>query len=159
MRSVIYGICVFVGSAGFTAVVSSDAATDEEQIRHARATSNEAIRNHDAAAIVAMFADPYQITTGSGMLFHDSPAQEKKLWEKIFADNPDVLYVRTPNKVEISSYLPRAAESGDWVGTWTTAKGPIEVGGRYSASWIKVSGSWKLQSEMFVSMYCSGEAC
>jgi hypothetical protein len=78
---------------------------------------------------------------------------------EIFAEFPDVLYVRTPSKIEVSTYLPRAAETGNWVGNWTAEKGRIEVGGSYFASWLKVDGSWKIQSEMFVTMYCSGDGC
>lgn len=71
----------------------------------------------------------------------------------------DVVYVRTPTRIEISSYLPRAAEFGDWVGNWTSDKGSIEVGGSYSASWRKVDGAWKIQSEIFVTLFCKGPAC
>jgi hypothetical protein len=62
------------------------------------------------------------------------------------------------DKDEIAS-IRRAAEFGDWVGNWTADKGPIEVGGSYSASWRKVDGVWKIQSEIFVTLFCNGAAC
>ena len=154
------GVIVLVFGMILPILVSgSDFDSDKEAIRAIRAESNEAIKNHDAAAIVASFADSYQITTGSGQLFHDTPEIEQELWAELLAENPDVIYVRTPDQVEISSYLPRAAESGTWVGNRTSDKGPIELRGTYSASWIKVDGDWKIQSEMFVTLSCSGEGC
>ncbi len=159
MRIHSYAVLVIVGCAGLFAPAYSDIESDQKEILTIRASSNEAIRNHDAEAVVASFDDTYQITTGSGKLFHDSPEQEKDLWAEIFAQYPDVVYVRTPAKIEVSTYRPRAAESGNWVGNWTTGKGTIEIGGTYSASWLKIDGRWKIQSEMFVTLYCSGDGC
>lgn len=143
----------------FAAPAQSESRSNEDTIAQLRAESNEAIRNHDEDAIVSIFDERYQITTGSGVLYHGSPETEKETWRVIFDQFPDVVYVRTPAKIEVSASRTRAAESGDWVGTWTTPNGQIEFSGRYFASWIKVYGEWKLQSEMFVTMKCAGEDC
>ncbi|MDH5263081.1 MAG: nuclear transport factor 2 family protein, partial [Gammaproteobacteria bacterium] len=155
-------ICVLfitAGCLGIAVTAWPDSESEKNRILQARAASNEAIRKHDADGIVALFDQTYQITTGSGKLFHDSPEKEKELWAAIFAQFPDVVYVRTPSRIDISTYLPRAAESGNWVGNWTTEKGQIEVGGSYFASWLMVDGRWKIQSETFVSLYCTGDGC
>lgn len=152
-------ILTIVTFMGIAVIAWSDDASDKDTIIMLRAESNEAIRTHDAEGIVASFDDAYQITTGSGKLFHDTPEEEIELWTKIFAQYPDVVYVRTPIRVDVSTYLPRAAEGGNWVGNWTTDSGPIEVGGSYSASWLKIDGRWKIQSEMFVTLYCVGAGC
>ena len=152
-------VLIIAGCLGLSVVAYSNIDSEKDEILRTRVDSNEAIKNHDAAGIVASFDKTYQITTGSGKLFHDNPEKEEELWTTIFAESPDVVYVRTPSKIEVSTYLPRAAENGNWVGNWTTEKGRIEVGGSYSASWLKVDGSWKIQSEMFVTLYCSGDGC
>lgn len=152
-------VLIIVGCLGLSVIADSSIESEKDKILRIRADSNEAIKKHDAAGIVASFDKTYQITTGGGKLFHDNPEKEEELWRAIFAESPDVVYVRSPSKIEVSTYLPRAAESGNWVGNWTTEKGRIEVGGSYSASWIRVDGSWKIQSEMFVTMYCSGDGC
>ncbi len=159
MRNTIYRILIVASCAGYFVPAHAETESDRAQILNTRAISNEAIENHDAESIVASFDRTYQITTGSGKLFHDSPSEERVLWEEIFAQFPDVVYVRTPSKIEVSTYLPRAAEYGNWVGNWTDENGSVEVGGSYSASWIKVDGHWKIQSEMFVTLYCSGDGC
>ncbi len=159
MPKTLSAIFIIVACAGVASTAFSDGASDEETIRKIRAESNAAIRAHDANGIAASFADPYQITTGSGKLYHDTPEEEVILWEELFAENSDVVYVRTPAQIEVSGYLPRAAENGNWVGNWTADKGPVEMGGSYSASWIKINGRWKIQSEMFVTLYCEGDGC
>jgi len=143
----------------FAEIARSDIDSDKEEIASIRAASNEAIRRHDIDGIVTSLDDRYQINTGSGLLFHGDPETEKENWAEHFSQMNDVVYVRTPTRIEVSSYLPRAAEFGDWVGNWTTDKGPIEVGGSYSASWRKVDGAWKIQSELFVTLFCNGAAC
>jgi len=71
----------------------------------------------------------------------------------------DVLYVRAPESIEISADYPLAAETGTWVGTWSTSQGPVRTGGRYSAMWRQVDGEWKVRSELFVALYCGGVSC
>lgn len=159
MPRTIRAVLIIAGCLGLSVSAYPDSGTEKDKILKIRADSNAAIQKHDAAGIVASFDQTYQITTGSGKLFHDSPEKEEELWRTIFAEFPDVIYVRTPSKIEVSTYLPRAAESGDWVGRWTAENGEIEVGGTYSASWLKVEGSWKIQSEMFVTLYCAGVGC
>ena len=159
MPKTIYVLLGILGCMGFAAYAYPGSESEKNKIEEIRAESNEAIRKHDADGIVASFAQTYQITTGSGKLFHDSPGTEKELWTEIFDQFPDVVYVRTPSKIDVSTYLPRAAESGSWVGNWTNEKGRIEIGGSYSASWLKIDGHWKIQSEMFVTLYCSGDGC
>lgn len=159
MPGTICVVFIIFSCLGFSVAAFPDSVSEQDKISEIRAGSNEAIRKHDADGIVASFAKTYQITTGSGKLFHDSPEKERELWRRIFAQFPDVIYVRTPARIDVSTYLPRAGESGNWVGNWTSEKGRVEVGGSYFASWLKVDGHWKIQSEMFVTLYCSGDGC
>jgi len=152
-------IIIAAASIVFVDIAWSAGNSDKDEIASIRAASNKAIRQHDVEGIVASLDDPYQINTGSGLLFHGGPETEKENWAGHFSQYDDVVYVRTPTRIEVSTYLPRAAEFGNWVGNWTADKGPIEVGGSYSASWRKVDGVWKIQSEIFVTLFCNGAAC
>lgn len=137
----------------------NDASADAAHIRVAREGSNQAIANHDAEQIAATLDEDYQLTAGNGDFFRGTPAQKLEAWRDVFSRFDDVIYVRTPDTVEVSRYLPLAFELGNWTGSWSTEHGIKELGGRYSASWRKVSGHWKIRAELFVTLNCSGPDC
>lgn len=162
MKPIAIILCCF--TLAFLGPISIDTASaaddsDKDQIAAIREQSNQAIARHDVAGIVRFLDSEYQITTGRGLMYHHDPEQEGVSWAEHFARYDDVVYTRTPQTIEISSYLPRAAESGRWLGTWTNENGQIEVSGSYTASWRKVDGDWKIQSEIFVSLFCKGVDC
>ena len=105
-----------------------------------------------------MLDDHYQITTSLGDLLQDREG-EAPAWQSLFDSRQSLRYLRTPASVEVSDSYPLAAETGEWVGTWTTDEGPVRTGGRYAAMWRKIDGEWKIRSELFVALYCEGMAC
>lgn len=129
-----------------------------DDIRSLREQSNAAIARHDVDAVVSFLDAEYQITVGSGKLYHGRDA-ESEGWREEFATAADLKYVRSPESVEVSASGDRAAEIGVWVGTWTTADGPHRSHGRYAAYWTKVDASWKIRSELFVTLSCEGVSC
>lgn len=131
---------------------------DEKLIREARAQYNAAIREHDVPGIVSFLDEEYQITTSLGQLSQGRDA-DAAAWKQLFATREDVVYVRSPESIEVSRDYPLAAEVGTWVGTWTTIDGQVRTGGRFSAMWRKVDGEWKVRSELFVALYCDGMRC
>jgi len=141
------------------AIPSAQAQDDQAgRIHAARDVYNEAIARHDVAAIVSFLDDEYQITTSLGQLLQ-GPDAEAASWRDLFASRPDVLYVRSPESIEISNDYPLAAETGTWSGTWSTGDGPVRTGGRYSAMWRRVDDEWKVRSELFVALFCDGAGC
>jgi len=134
-------------------------AADEASIRAIRKASNEAIARHDVEAIVASIDSEYQITTGAGAFYRGGPDDEFRTWTEHFAEFDDVEYVRTTESVELSTWLPLAAESGSWTGSYRTENGIRNLNGRYLASWRKVNGDWKIHSELFVTLACEGQGC
>jgi ketosteroid isomerase-like protein len=131
---------------------------DAGAIRQARARSNDAIAAHKVQGIVAELDSTYQITAGSGRFIQGRLAMGEAFAAQ-FREFPDAVYVRTPESVEVAEGGARAFETGSWVGTWTTPGGPLRTGGRYSASWSKASGSWRIHSELFVTLFCKGAGC
>jgi ketosteroid isomerase-like protein len=132
--------------------------SDADEIRQQRAHYNAAIAAHDVPRIVSFLDDEYQITTSLGDLQQDRNT-EAAGWRELIASRKDLLYVRSPDSIEVSSDYPLAAESGEWTGTWTTDGGPVRTGGRYAAMWHKAGGVWKVRSELFVALYCEGSSC
>ena len=71
--------------------------------------------------------------------------------------NPDaVRYERMPDKIEISSVSPIAAEQGHW--TATLPNGTIAYTGTYLAMWRRVEAGWQIRSELFVLLGCEDQA-
>lgn len=131
------------------------AALAEGAIRARRDAFNDAIARHDAAAMVDFVDEHYQITTGNGARLAGDPTA---VWDGVFARAPDIRFVRTPTSVDVAASGIRAFEVGEWRGSWTTADGPQELGGSYSAHWQR-DGEWRLLAEIFVTGWCRGPEC
>ena len=152
---------VFISIVAMTIVIGSSViaqdASDEEQIRMARARYNDAIADHNVPGIVSFHDDEYQVTTSLGQL--EQGRDDTAAWEQLIASRANLLYVRTPEIIEVSKDYPLAAETGTWLGTWSAADGPVRTGGRYAAMWRKADGKWKVRSELFVALFCEGSRC
>ena len=146
-------VCLLAGMP-----VAGQSDDDEQRIRVLRAESNDAIARHDVPSIMSTVDDEFQATGGGGSMLQ-SRAEMDAAWTGMFEEFDDIVYVRSIESVEISTSSPLAAEIGTWVGTWTTPRGPIRTGGRYSASWRKSDGSWTIRSELFVTLFCEGSGC
>ena len=129
-----------------------------ETIRELRAESNEAISRHDVPGIIALLDDEFHVTAGSGAML-DGPEAMGAAFARQFESFDDVLYVRTPQRVDVGTSAERAAEVGVWVGTWETPSGAVRTGGHYSAYWRMRGDSWVIRSELFVTLYCEGSGC
>jgi ketosteroid isomerase-like protein len=136
----------------------SEANSDIDAIKALRAASNQAIARHDIDDVISFLNEDFVITVSTGFIVHSRDAMAEDFTQH-FAEYPDVVYVRTPSDVTISEAYPLAIENGTWVGTRTDKNGPLENGGQYTASWKKVDGVWKIQSELFVGLYCNGADC
>lgn len=125
----------------------SQAQNDEQLIRKARQTSNEAIARQDIEAVTNFWLDDYVLTRGSGAVVVGKETSKADL-KRIFQENPRTYFERIPSEIIISKNNPDLAwESGEWKGFNTYSKG-----GRYSAQWKKKDGDWKLQAELFVAL-------
>ena len=143
---------------------SEPSAADEiETIRQARFAQNRAIREQDLDAIAEVLEPDVHVTSGIGIhvvgrdAYRDAYAQDFEVLE-------DVSYVRSPNEIELSSVDTGLAEriaweSGSWTGSFVTPRGPAQMRGLYTAMWRKKGGRWRINSEIFVSLTCSGEGC
>ena len=131
------------------------AGADEQTIRRLRADFNRAIAARDVGALPKFWREDVHVTTGVGRLLSGRDAV-RAAFEAIFADETFITYTRTPARVELSASGVRAAESGRWLGLWKKPDGTMEWRGTYLAMWRKEDGQWLIQSELFVSLRCSG---
>ena len=127
-------------------------------IRSLRSQSNAAIARHDVDGVMSLFDVEYQITTGSGAL-SQGLAGERAAWIAEFARASDLVYLRTPASIDVSVSGNRAAEVGEWSGSWTTPQGVRKTGGRYAAYWRLIDGAWRIRSELFLTLHCEGFGC
>jgi Domain of unknown function (DUF4440) len=125
------------------------------QIRAARARSNRALAMRDIKAFGESLAADFVIVRGNGV-FMPSRQSWIDAIEVDFKNPSAVRYARTPDKIEISSVWPIAAEHGHW--TATLPNGKIAYTGTYLAMWRRGGIGWQIRSELFVLLGCEDEA-
>ena len=139
------------------------AASEIETIRDLRLAHNRAIRDRDLDAIARLFEDDIHVTSGIGIHVVGRDAY-RDAYEQDFRALDDVVYTRLPDEIQLSSVETGlaeriAAESGTWTGSFVTPRGPAQMRGVYTAMWRKRGGRWRINSEIFVSLTCSGDGC
>ncbi|MEN2282952.1 nuclear transport factor 2 family protein [Algoriphagus sp. SE2] len=118
------------------------------EIQSQRESSNLALRNFNEELNSTFLTDDVLITTGAGTLL----SGKAELMDYIKnATGPRMYWVRTPNEIKVNPETKLAWETGTWKGF---VEGSTEsvVGGKYSAQWTKKSGTWLIQSQLFVTL-------
>jgi hypothetical protein len=130
-------------------------------VRLQRAESNAAIKAHDAVRLRKLFDDDYHGIQGtSGALDSGGEATSRSYAGEEFKDPTFVTYRRTPTSIVNAQSGKRVAEAGHWEGIWRKSDGTMRKTGVYLAMWIPSGGTWRLKSEAFVTLACSGStAC
>jgi hypothetical protein len=148
------GAALMAAAAMTTAIAANDPVAI---VRSLRAESNAAIAAHDAKRLRPLLADDYRGIQGtSGALDSGGAATARSYENEEFRDPSFVAYERIPDKVTMAGSGRRIGESGHWVGTWRKADGIMRKAGDYLAVWTVSNGHWRLKSETFVTLSCSG---
>lgn len=136
---------------------SLHAQSDEALIRSARSRSNAAIAAHDTTGMIAEWTTDYHIVSSRNA--EVAGASQNAYWfAQEFEKKKDVVYVRTPGKIEVNPTWNMAAENGTWEGKWQEPDGQVRIGGTYYAKWHKVAGQWRIRAEIFTPLYCEGSS-
>lgn len=130
---------------------------DTVLIREARARSNAAIAAHDTAALAKLWTADVTVVTSTGATQAGRDAN-RDAFAAQFRARPDVVYVRTPDTIEVLPSWEVASERGTWTGQWTQDDGVTKIGGTYLAQWRKLNGAWLIQAELFVPTRCEGSS-
>jgi hypothetical protein len=138
---------------------ASTADTPTSIVRAQRAEYNAAIAAHDAVRLRTFFVDDYHLILGSsGDVDSGGDAAIRDYAEEDFKDPTFVTYRRTPASIVIAASGKRIAETGRFEGVWRKPDGIMRKTGIYLAMWIPSAGTWRLKSEAFVTLGCTGSA-
>lgn len=118
------------------------------QIRGQREASNKALRNFDEVLNSTFLTDNVLITTGAGTLLSGKTELIAYINN---AKGPKMYWVRTPDEIRVNPETNLAWETGTWKG-YEQGSPESVVGGKYSAQWTKKSGTWLIQSQLFVTL-------
>lgn len=138
--------------------VSHRSPDDERAIRTARASQNAAMEAGNADLAATWWTEDVTIRRALGQDVHGRAAYKQILLPTGNRDS-SLVYWRDPDTIAVSAHFPLAFESGRWAGHLGGAKGPVVIGGPYSAQWVKRDGRWLIRSEVFVAMTCAGVGC
>ena len=131
--------------------------SDEAAIRAARAQSNRAIAERKIEDFARTLGADFVMVRGSSALVPTRQAY-LDLFRADFADPKSISYRRMPDKIEVSSVAPLAAEHGHWVGLNVDRSEAYR--GTYLAMWRRTDSRWEIRSELFVVLACGvGDAC
>ena len=139
-------------------MMAAAATNDAKGVRAARTAQNQAIAAGDLDRAAAFWTDDVTVRRALGQSLSGREAARKAL-EPPAAPAVHLIYQRLTRDVDVSPKWPLAFETGTWEGHERTATGPVVIGGRYSAQWVKRDGRWLIRSEVFVALTCSGAGC
>lgn len=126
-------------------------------IKALRTQSNQAIQDRDLTAFGQTMLPDIEVTRGSGS--HVSGRDSVLASVSVQFKDPNFLgYVRNTDGIQISTTSPLAAEHGHWVGRFQRPDGIQTITGVYLAMWRRTEAGWKIRSELFVSLACTGSA-
>jgi ketosteroid isomerase-like protein len=134
------------------------APADRAAIRAARTAQNTAIASGDLDRAASFWTEDVTVRRALGQPLSGRDAARKAL-EPPPAPASRLIYQRLTKEIEVSPKWPLAFESGAWAGHLGTVTGPVVIGGRYSAQWVKRGDRWLIRSEVFVALTCSGVGC
>ena len=137
----------------------SIAATPVSIVRAQRAAYNAAIAAHDPVRLRTFLVEDYHLILGSsGRVDSGADAATRGYADEDFKDPTFVTYRRTPTTVVAATSGKRIAETGRFEGLWHKPDGTLRKTGIYLAMWVPAAGSWRLKSEAFVTLACTGSA-
>ena len=139
-------------------VALAAAPVDPTAIRAARTAQNKAIADGDLDRAASFWTEDVTVRRALGQPLSGRDAARKAL-EAPPEPATRLIYQRLTKDVEVSGTWPLAFETGAWEGHQGTSGGPVVIGGRYSAQWVKRAEGWLIRSEVFVALHCRGAGC
>ena len=128
---------------------------DELEIRQTRQLSNDAIARHDTLALADYWTDDFHIISSRNFEISGRTDNQHSFAQEFNAKR-EVIYVRTPQRIDVFKAWNMAAETGTWTGQWKEEDGSVLLEGNYYAKWHFVDRQWKIRAEVFTPLRCSG---
>ena len=141
------------------AMTAAAAPDDASAIRALRAESNAGLAARDAGRATAAFAPDIHSISGGGRLAEGREAAVAAYAAQLAPGGVFVSGLRTPGRIAVDRAGGRASEPGRWRWVVRAPAGEAAFSGDYLAGWVKHDGTWRLQSELYVTTGCSGPGC
>ena len=155
IRAIVAAIPIVMLSADARVVGAAGSAA--AAIRAAREQSNRAIAQHNIDDFARTLSADFVMVRGSSTFVATKQAYID-LFREDFANPTAITYRRTPDKIDVSSAAPLAAEHGRWTGL--NPDRTVAYRGTYLAMWRLTDARWEIRSELFVVLTCGvGDAC
>jgi len=135
----------------------TNTADQKKIIADQRIAFNLAIAGHDTSEMVKYWTDDVIVITSRNARFVGKDQYAAGLARE-FKSKEDVVYVRTPETIEIFPAWEMAAESGRWIGSWKSGDEEIEVTGTYYAKWKRHNDEWLISAEVYTPLKCNGSS-
>ena len=149
MKNLIVYVLMIMVLIGFPSLLNAQDSRIE--IRSIREASNEALKNMDDGSYLDFLMDDVQITTGAGTVLSGKQALIEYMANSV---NEPIYWLRTAEKILVNEEAGLAWERGNWGGYHeddSLSEFPV-VKGKYAAQWKKVGDTWKIQSQIFVTL-------
>jgi len=135
--------------------------TDGDQARAIEAqrqSFNRAIEAGDLDTIAAVLAEDVVLITGTDSDLYSGREVQVELWRSDFASSERLIYLRTPECIQVSERFPIALERGRWRGV-PENDSPGVVQGAYSAKWRHDGEAWRIEVEVYMTQACDASIC
>lgn len=138
-------LCCAIGAAP-----SDVALSDVAQIRVLRLENNRAILERNLATLSKPWRSNIRLIVSDGRIWTGASDLARSYASAEFKDPNFIAYVRIPSNITIAPDGLHAAEAGNW----TAINRPPERvrSGTYLASWVRISGTWKIVYEAYVAL-------
>ena len=152
MKFIVFAILTICSSPAL-----AQSAPEAMRIRERRLAQNRAIAQRDGQRAASFWTEDITLRRGLGHAVSGRAAYRKLVEAPPSATN--LIYERVPSSIEVSTQWPLAFETGTWSGHTGSLQGPVVIGGKYSAQWVKRDTTWLIRSEVFVALTCAGAGC
>lgn len=158
-------LCVLI-ALGLTGTVQAEESTEvacadgaaARAIQAQRNAFNAALADEDAATIASVLDQDVLLITGTDSVLFSGRQAQVDLWSGNFQSDERLVYVRTPECIQVSQRFPIALERGRWRGQHQDGR-PGVVQGAYSAKWRHDGEDWRLEVEIFMTAECDESIC
>jgi len=143
--SLIFAVSTMLAASGVSAAERCMDSDQARAIEAQRQSFNRAIEAADLDTIAGVLSEDVLLITGTDTDLYSGREAQVELWRSDFASSERLVYVRTPECIQVSERFPIALERGRWRGEPKDGRSGVVQGG-YSAKWRHGGDAWRSRS-------------